>query len=86
MSSKAEKKENRDPLFIEILEYDNIEIILSKIVVPFSDFEKFSSAPDLYSGSENISFENRNPLYKSIMRLEFANVMHSFKKEKEFKV
>ena len=86
MSLKAEKKGNRDPLFIEILEYDNIEIILSKIIVPFSDFEKISSAPDLYSGSENISFENRDPLYKSVMRLEFANAMRSFKKENEIKM
>ena len=39
MSSQAEKKKNNDKFFVEILEYDNIEIILSKIVVPFSYFE-----------------------------------------------
>ena len=80
MSSQAEKKENREPLFVEILEYDKIEIILSKIVVPFSKFEKASSAPDLYSGSEKIPFEARDSLYKSAMRQEFANAMRAFRK------
>lgn len=80
MSSQAEKKENREPLFVEILEYDNIEIILSKIVVPFSKFEKTSSSPDLYSGSEEMPFEARDPLYKGAMRQEFADVMRVFRK------
>jgi hypothetical protein len=79
MSSKAERKENREPLFVEILEYDNLEIILQKMVVPFSKFERVSNAPDLYSGSENIPFEARDPLYKSAMREEFAKAMRSFR-------
>ena len=81
MSSQVEKKENRKPLLIEILEYDNIEIILSKIVVPFSKFQKASSTPDLYSGSEKMPFEARDSLYKSAMRQEFAEAMRVFKKE-----
>ena len=80
MISQVEKKENREPLLVEILEYDNIEIILSKIVVPFSKFEKVSSVPDLYSGSEKIPFEARDPLYKSAMRQEFAGAMRDFRK------
>ena len=80
MSSQVERKENRDPLFVEILEYDNLEIILSKIVVPFSKFEKVSSAPDLYSGSEKISFQARDPLYRSVMRQEFADAIRDFRK------
>jgi len=80
MSSRAEKKENRDPLFVEILEYDNIEIILSKIIVHFSNFKKVSSAPDLYSGSEKLPFEAHDPLYKSAMRQEFADAMRAFRK------
>jgi hypothetical protein len=81
MSSQAEKKENREPLLVEILEYDNVEIILSKIVIPFSKFEKSSSAPDLYSGGEKMPFEARDPLYKSAIRQEFADAMRAFKKE-----
>ena len=83
MSSQAEKKKNNDQLFVEILEYDNLEIILSKIVVPFSKFEKISDAPDLYSGNEKMSFEARDPLYKSAIRQEFAEAMRAFKKEPE---
>ena len=78
--SQAEKKENREPLIVEILEYDNVEIILSKIVVPFSKFEKASSAPDLYSGSEKMPFEARDSLFKNAMREEFAGAMRAFKK------
>lgn len=81
MSSEVEKKENREPLIVEILEYDNLEIILSKIVVSFSKFEKVSSAPDLYSGSEKIPFEARDPLYKSAMRQEFADAMRAIRKK-----
>jgi len=80
MSSQAEKKKNNDQLFVEILEYDNLEIILSKIVVPFSKFEKTSSAPDLYSGSDKTPFEARDPIYKSAMRQEFADAMRAFRK------
>ena len=81
MSSQVEKKKNNDQFFVEILEYDNLEIILSKIVVPFSKFEKASSAPDLYSGSEKMPFEARDSLYKIAMRQEFAEAMRVFKKE-----
>jgi hypothetical protein len=84
LKAQAEKKENREPLFVEILEYDNIEIILSKIVVPFSKFEKLSNIPDLYSGIEKIPFEARDSLYKSVIRQEFADAMRAFiKKNKE---
>ena len=81
MISQAKKKDNREPLIVEILEYDNIEIILSKIVVPFSKFEKVSSAPDLYFGDEKIPFKARDPLYKSAMRQEFTGAMRAFRKE-----
>ena len=83
MSSQAKKKKNNDQFFVEILEYDNIEIILSKIVVPFSKFEKVSNAPDLYSGSEKTSFEAHDLLYKSAMRQEFADAMRVFLKTKK---
>jgi len=81
MSSQAEKKENRESLLVEVLEYDNLEIILSKMVVPFSKFEKASSAPDLYSSGDKTPFEARDSLYKSAMRQEFAGAMRAFRKE-----
>ena len=81
MGLEAVKKNKQEPVIVEVQEYDNIKIILSKIVVPFSVIVKELSAPDLYSGCENIPFENRDPLYKSAMRQEFADAMRSFRKE-----
>ena len=86
MSSQADRKNNQEPVIVEVQEYDNIKIILSKIVVPFSVIVKKLGAPDLYTGYENIPFENRDPLYKSVIRQEFANAMRSFRKENELKV
>ena len=86
MGLEAVKKNKHEPVIIEVQEYDNIKIILSKIVVPFSVIAKEIGAPDLYSGCENIPFENRDPLYKSVIRQEFADAMRSFRKENEFKV
>ena len=86
MSSQADRKNKQEPVIVEVQEYDNIKIILSKIVVPFSELAKKVSAPDVYSGCENIPFENRDPLYKSVIRQEFADAMRSFRKENELKV
>jgi len=86
MSSQTEKKENREPLIVEVLEYENLEITLSKMIVPFSKFERVSNAPDLYSGNETIPFETRDPLFKSAMKQEFAKAMRSFRKKNELKV
>jgi hypothetical protein len=86
MSFEVDKKNKQEPVIVEVQEYDNIKIILSKIIVPFSEIGKELGAPDLYSGYENIPFENRDPLYRSIMRQEFADAMRSFRKENELKV
>ncbi len=75
MSLKADKKNKQKLVIAETQGYDNIKIILSKIIVPFSEIAKELSAPDVYSGCENIPFENRDPLYKSVMRQEFADAM-----------
>ncbi len=75
MSLKADKKNKQKLVIAEAQGYDNIKIILSKIIVPFSEIAKELSAPDVYSGCENIPFENRDPLYKSVMRQEFADAM-----------
>ena len=79
MSSKTERKENRETLFVEVLEYDNLKIILPKMIVPFSKFERVSNAPDLYSDSETMPFEARDPLFKSAMKQEFAKAMRFYK-------
>jgi len=79
MGLEASKKEEREPIIIEIEEYDNIETVLSKMVIPFSEVMGASSTPDVYLGHEKIPFEQRDPAYKSIMKQEFCNAMRSFK-------
>ena len=86
MSLEADKKNKQELVIVEVQEYDNIKIILSKILVPFSELAKKVRAPDVYSGCENILFENRDPLYKSVMRQEFAEAKRSFRKENELKM
>ena len=81
MSLEADKKNKQEPVIVEVQEYDNIKIILSKIVVPFSVIAKELGASDLYSGCENIPFENRDPLYKSVIRQEFADAMRVFREK-----
>ena len=77
MGLEASKKEGQEPIIIEIIEYDRIETLLSKIIIPFADVLKSSKAPDIYVGYEKIPFDKRNPTYKSIMRQEFADAMRS---------
>ena len=79
MGLEASKKEEREPIIVEIVEYNNIKTVLSKIVIPFSEVVGVSSAPDLYSGDERIPFEQRDPVYKSMMKQEFYDAMRSFK-------
>ena len=35
---------------------------------------------DIYSGNEKIEFNNRHPIYKTLMKLEFEDVLRSFPK------
>ena len=79
MGLEASKKEEREPIIVEIVEYDNIKTVLSKMVIPFSEALGVSSTPDVYSGDERIPFEQRDPVYKSMMKQEFYDVILSFK-------
>jgi hypothetical protein len=75
MSLKVESKKQTEPIVIEILEYDNLQSILSKIVVPFSEHIKKSGSPDLYNGQERIAFRNRYPSFQDLMCAEFESEM-----------
>ena len=33
---------------------------------------------DIYSGEETIHFDNRHPIYKTLMKLEFEDILRSF--------
>ncbi len=77
MGLEASKKEGQESIIIEIKEYNRIETLLSKIIIPFADILKSSKASDIYFGYEKIPFEKRNPTYKGIMRKEFADAIRS---------
>ncbi len=48
-----------------------IYFYLSEITIPFSKFFLKKNDRDIYSGSENISFNNRHPIFKKILLEEF---------------
>jgi hypothetical protein len=37
---------------------------------------------DIYSGEEKIRFNNRHPIFKTLMKLEFEDILRSFSKKK----
>lgn len=82
MGIKLEKNRKQETLVIEISEYDTVELVISKIIVPFSEVLKTSSIPDIYFGYEKIPFAKRDPFYKNIMRQEFADEMLSVRDTK----
>jgi hypothetical protein len=36
---------------------------------------------DLYSGNEQIEFNNRHPIFKTLMKLEFEDILRSFQRK-----
>ena len=59
--------------------------ILDKIVIPYSQFFKLHHEPDIYSGDEQITFEQRHPIYKALLKAEFEDAIiqfHNRRKEK----
>jgi hypothetical protein len=59
----------------------NIERILSKVIIPFSKMFNEPRTDDFYHGFEHIPFNNRHPIFKALMKLEFEEVIraHSIK-------
>ncbi len=80
MGLEASKKEEQEPIVVEINNYNNLEMVLSKIIIPFSEVMGDSHAPDVYAGYEKIPFKKRYPLYQTIMKQEFVNSMRVLKK------
>jgi len=79
MGLEASKKKEHEPIVIELLNYDNFDAVLSKIVIPFSEVIGNATVPDIYAGHEKIPFKKRYPLYRAIMRQEFADAMRTLR-------
>ena len=69
---------NRDIKYQEIVGKHQFNI--SKAVTPFSSV--FPTQTDIYSGEEVIRFNNRHPIYKSLMKLEFEDVLRNYQLKK----
>jgi hypothetical protein len=74
---EVKKNKKHEPLIIEISNYETMELVLTEILVPFSEILKTTGTPDIYYGYEKIPFDKRDPLYKSIMRQEFTGALQS---------
>lgn len=51
------------------------KVDISQFVIPFSIIFKNYKTPDVYSGTEKIPFNERDPEYKMILRQEFADFL-----------
>jgi hypothetical protein len=60
--------------------------LLEKIVIPYSQFFELHDEPDIYTGNENIPFEERHSTYKALLKVEFEDAIKYFQKYREKKV
>lgn len=74
MSSKI--KENKNNKFD--VKYHEL---LSQIVQRFSSLFNIKENDYIYSGEESIPFSERHPTFKSLMKLEFQDVLREFKRK-----
>ena len=83
MGLEASKKKELEPIIIELLNYDNFDAVLSKIIIPFSEVIGNATVPDIYAGHEKIPFKKRYPLYRAIMRQEFGIAIKMLESKKK---
>ncbi|MFX0058664.1 MAG: hypothetical protein ACFE85_15990 [Candidatus Hodarchaeota archaeon] len=60
--------------------YSNLVFDSSKAVISYSEFFKKQIRQDIYVGNENIPFNKKHPIFKSLMRVEFEDAMKEFLK------
>lgn len=74
--TKPELKEILDELKTNNLNFsyeDNSVVDVLNAIVSFLSLSKKDNLPDIYSGAENIPFEQRDPEFKKILMDEFKN-------------
>ena len=49
-----------------------------KKITSFIPSRQLPAQTDIYSGEEIIRFDNRHPIFKTLMKLEFEDVLRSF--------
>ncbi|MBY8978808.1 MAG: hypothetical protein KGD72_00325 [Candidatus Lokiarchaeota archaeon] len=51
-----------------------------KKIKPVNSFGLLPTKTDIYSGEETIRFNSRHPIYKSLMKIEFEEVLRKYHK------
>lgn len=59
-------------------DWDIDRLSISRIFIPFSKLFYNNKKKYIYSGEECIQFKNRNPIFKSLMRIEFEDAMKEY--------
>jgi hypothetical protein len=52
-----------------------------RIEKPGIKLKRLKEIPDIYSGEEKLQFNDRHPIFKTLMKLEFEEVLRNFQKK-----
>jgi len=66
---------------LALLKIDKINTSLTSNIKSFKFGIIDNDKADIYSGEEIIRFNNRHPIFKTLMKLEFEDVIRSFPKK-----
>jgi len=65
---------------LALLKIDKTNISLAPNVESFGSGVREINESDIYSGKEAISFNNRHPIFKTLMKLEFEEILRKYHK------
>jgi len=65
---------------LALLKIDKMNISLAPNVERFELGVREINKSDIYSGKETISFNNRHPIFKTLMKLEFEEILRKYHK------
>jgi len=75
MSSGTIDKEKIEIIDLQIENEKSILEIISDISIPFSEFLNEQDSSDIYSGIEEMRFNERHPIFKALLKLEFEEAV-----------
>ncbi len=81
MSFKVKENEEQKISPVKINDILGYYELISQIIQPYSKFFTVNKKKDIYSGEETIPFSKRHPTFKSLMKLEFQDVLREFKRK-----
>ncbi|MFX0056774.1 MAG: hypothetical protein ACFE85_10720 [Candidatus Hodarchaeota archaeon] len=75
MSSGIIQKEEIDIIDLQMENEKSILEIVSDISIPFSEILRKENSYYIYSGIERMQFNERHPIFKAILKLEFEEAV-----------